>query len=107
MEEQSVHQVQGEISPTSGKAITALVLGILSIIIPYIGLIIGIVGIIFAVLALKEIRRTGKAGRGMAIAGLVTSIIGTALYALIIGFLIVGIAVFMENDSYMYIINML
>ncbi|MEC0235017.1 DUF4190 domain-containing protein [Paenibacillus kribbensis] len=77
------------VPPTNSKAVASMVLGILSIVIPYLGLIIGIVGIILSSLSLKEINRHGEQGRGMAIAGLVCSIIGTLIYALIIIFLVV------------------
>lgn len=78
---------------TNGKSIAALVLGILSIIFPYIGFIIGIIAIVFANLALKEIKRKGEQGRGMAIAGLVCGIIATAIYAIILIVVIIGIVV--------------
>ncbi|WP_226002940.1 DUF4190 domain-containing protein [Paenibacillus sp. BJ-4] len=77
------------VPPTNSKAVASMVLGILSVVIPYLGLIIGIVGIILSSLSLKEINRYGEQGRGMAIAGLVCSIIGTLIYALIILFLVV------------------
>ncbi len=70
--------------PTSNKAIASLVLGILSIIIPYIGLIIGIIAIVIAKKAFNEIDKFGYNGRGLATAGLITGIIGCALYAFII-----------------------
>ena len=69
---------------TNGKSITSLVLGILSVTIPYVGILIGIVAIIFASLAFKEIRVRMEQGRGLAIAGLVCGIIGTAIYVLLI-----------------------
>ncbi|WP_239618107.1 DUF4190 domain-containing protein [Cohnella mopanensis] len=75
---------------TNGKSIAALVLGILSIVLPYVGFLIGIVAIIFASISFKEIKRNQEQGRGMAIAGLVCGIVGTAIYAIII--LIVVIA---------------
>lgn len=67
---------------SNGFAIAALVLGIVSIVFSFIalswlGLILGIVGIILAVNAKK------KNPSGMATAGLVLSIIGTVLCALI------------------------
>ena len=71
---------------SNGFAIAALVLGILSILssftimwvgLGWIGLIIGIVGIVLGVMAKK------KNPTGMATAGLVLSIIGTVLCALI------------------------
>ncbi len=74
---------------TSGKSIASLVLGILSLVIPYVGLVLGIVGIVLSKNALNEISKFNYNGRGMAIAGLTTSIIGCALYGLIILFLIV------------------
>lgn len=87
---------------TNGKAIAALVLGILAIIIPYIGFILGIIAIILGALSLKEIAKASEQGRGLAIAGLVCGIIGTALYALLILILIIGFITFgaMESNSY-------
>ncbi|WP_438347757.1 DUF4190 domain-containing protein [Paenibacillus sp. FA6] len=73
---------------TNGKSITALVLGILSIALPYIGFLIGIIAIIFASLSFKELKYKNEEGRGMAVAGLVCGIVGTALYAIIIVLLI-------------------
>ncbi|KYG96502.1 DUF4190 domain-containing protein [Paenibacillus sp. SEL1] len=77
------------VPPTNSKAVASMVLGILSVVIPYLGLIIGIVGIILSSLSLKEINRHGEQGRGMAIAGLVCSIIGTLIYTLIIIFIVI------------------
>lgn len=76
---------------TNGKSIAALVLGILAVVLPYIGLIIGIIAIVFANIAFKEIKRNGDQGRGLAIAGLVCGIVGTALYAIIILIVIIAI----------------
>lgn len=70
--------------PASGKAIAALVLGILSLVVPYVGLILGIVGIVFAKKALYEIATQNLGGKGMAVAGLTTSIIGVSLYSFIL-----------------------
>ncbi|GGF62653.1 hypothetical protein GCM10010912_04720 [Paenibacillus albidus] len=69
---------------TNGKSIASMVLGILSIVIPYIGFLFGIVAIILAAISLKEIRRTYEEGRGMAIAGLVCGIVGSLIYAILI-----------------------
>ncbi|WP_339285792.1 DUF4190 domain-containing protein [Paenibacillus sp. FSL R5-0486] len=69
---------------TNSKSIVSLVLGILSVTIPYVGILMGIVAIIFASLAFKEIRVRMEQGRGLAIAGLVCGIIGTAMYVLLI-----------------------
>lgn len=84
---------------TNGKSIAALVLGILSIVTPYIGLLFGIVAIILSAISLKEIRNRYEGGRGLAIAGLVCGIIGTIIYALLILlFVIVLFAAFNIND---------
>ena len=69
---------------TNGKAIASMVLGILSIIIPYIGIILGIFGIIFAKKSFREINENNQNGRGMAITGLTTSIVGLSIYVLIL-----------------------
>lgn len=69
---------------TNGKSVAALVLGILSIVIPYIGLLFGIVAIILSAISLKEIRTRYEQGKGMAIAGLVCGIVGTLIYAVLI-----------------------
>jgi hypothetical protein len=61
----------------SGKAIAAMVLGISGILMCFLG-VVSVLAIIFALLSLKQIKTSGGAisGRGMAIAGLVTGIVG-------------------------------
>jgi len=83
---------------TNSKSIAALVLGILSVIIPYLGFLIGIFAIIFASISLKEIKLRMEQGRGLAIAGLVCGIIGTAIYAIIILVLLVAAAFYVSTD---------
>lgn len=110
MEQNPYHSTQPNYPPqpvymvpkTNGKSIAAMVLGILSIVVPYIGFIIGIVGIVFSSLSLKEIRKTGEQGRGMAIAGMVCSIIGTVIYAIILFLLVIAFVFYVDsvNNSY-------
>ncbi|MFD0590093.1 DUF4190 domain-containing protein [Paenibacillus sp. GCM10027627] len=69
---------------TNGKAIATLVLGILSLVLFYVGFVPGVVGIILGAISLKEIKKSGDQGRGLAIAGLVCSIIGTLLWGIIL-----------------------
>lgn len=57
-------------APTNGKSIAGFVLGILSIVVPYIGFLLGIIAIILSALSLKEIRNRYEQGKGLAIAGL-------------------------------------
>ncbi len=87
---------------TNSKSIASMVLGILAIILPYIGLILGIIAIVMSKLAFNEINRMQEQGRGMAIAGLVCGIIGTAIYAIIILVLIVVGLFIAANDSSIY-----
>jgi len=86
---------------TNTKSIVALILGILAIMVPYIGFFIGIAAIIYASLSLKEIKRVNEQGKGLAVAGLVTGIIGTAIYGIILlVVVIVVIASFSEPSVY-------
>ncbi|MCA9477648.1 MAG: DUF4190 domain-containing protein [Nanoarchaeota archaeon] len=81
---------------SNGKSIAALVLGILSVLIPFIGIIFGILAIIFGIQGKKQIQETGEAGKGMATAGLVLGIIGVAY--LFLWILIGGLAYFGALD---------
>ena len=87
-------------APTNGLAVTSMVLGIVSIVFLCLGafggiitLPAGIAGIIFGAIGLNQIGKGtfSSASRGMAIAGLITSIIG---FAIAVIFIIFVIAVF-------------
>ena len=69
------YQPQGR----NGMAIAALVLGIVGLVtsIVFIGGALGIVGLILGIVSLRSSKRTGT-GRGMAIGGIVTSILAMA-----------------------------
>lgn len=68
-------------APTNGNAITGLIFGILSVTCICGGLPIGAVGIIFSCIALSQLNANpGQKGRGMAIAGLVLSIVGVLVW---------------------------
>lgn len=66
-------------SGTNGFAVAALILGILGFFTLPIPL-----AVVFGFVALSQIRRTGQAGRGMAIAGIVLAGVWTVLVALLI-----------------------
>ena len=55
--------------------IAAMVLGIISLIIPYVGILLAVAGIILAAMALNEIKEFGDQGRGMALAGLICAML--------------------------------
>ena len=72
----SSNGVQQQNSGTSGFAITALVLGIVTWILGWFTFAIpGILGIVFGAIAMSQCKKTGKSGYGMAVAGFVLSII--------------------------------
>lgn len=80
-------------APTNNNAITGLVFGILSVLCacsPF-----GIIGIIFSCIALSQINKnTGQKGKGMAIAGLVLSIVGVSIS--------IGSALFLPHHNLRY-----
>jgi len=68
----------------SGKAIAALVLGILSLVAP-LGIVLGIIAIVLGSLARKEIQAdAGLEGDGMALAGIVTGAVGSVLFVVLV-----------------------
>lgn len=78
---------------TNGMAIAGMVLGILSIVTVYpcCGLPFNILGLIFSAVALSQIKRNPhQQGKGMANAGLVCSLIGLSILALLFLFGIAG-----------------
>jgi Domain of unknown function (DUF4190) len=82
------------IERSSGKATAALVLGILSIVfcwLSFLDAVFIVLGLVFGLLALGETKVSGVSGRGMAIAGLVCTIVG-ALIATVLTVLIINAA---------------
>ncbi|MET0822639.1 MAG: DUF4190 domain-containing protein [Aeromicrobium sp.] len=77
---------------TSTKAVLGLVFGIISILFCYVGLVIGPVAIVLSVMARNEIDEAPPGaveGRGMAIAGLVTGILGTLIWGAVIALIVI------------------
>ena len=80
---------------TNGTAIAGMVLGILSILslYPVLGFPCNLIGIITSSVALKQIKRNPpQHGRGMALAGLVCSIISAVIALLVIGVILIVIS---------------
>lgn len=93
----------------TGLAVAALVLGIIALVTSCFGfnIIIGIVGIIFAAVYLAKKQ---SARRGMAIAGLVLSIISIAVFVILVILLVVfalsgTYAMFMSDPLYQEMYN--
>ncbi len=77
-----------ETKGTSGMSVTAMVLGIIGLVFvwaPFIGLVCSILGIIFGAIGISQTRKNPNlSGRGMAVAGLVTGIIGAGIWVILI-----------------------
>jgi len=76
----------------NGMAIAALVLGIVSIpggFTVWIGLIAGVLGIVFGIIGLRRASQPGGRGKGMAVAGLATGVVGLVL-SIVVGLFIVN-----------------
>ena len=80
-------------APTSSKATTSLILGIVSVVM--CGLLLGIPAMIIARQAKREIRESqGRlGGEGLATAGFVTGLIGT-IWSVVVGLVFVALAIF-------------
>ncbi|MBU7595260.1 DUF4190 domain-containing protein [Metabacillus halosaccharovorans] len=74
----------------NSKSIAALTLGILAIVIPYIGFILGIIGVILSSKALSEISAHHQNGYGLAVAGRMCSIVGIVLQLILLFLVFLG-----------------
>lgn len=77
-------EYMSEFKPSNSKAIVSLIMGVLSLLIPFIGIILGILGLIFAAKSKQEMKLTGETGNGLVTAGKVCSIIGIILNVIVI-----------------------
>lgn len=82
----------------NNKSIVSLTLGILAIIVPYIGIILGIIGIFISSKSIIEIERSNERGKGLAITGRVCSIVGICFQFLLIILLLLSISVYFMID---------
>ena len=88
---------QGAPAKANGFGITALVLGILSIpagFLSWPGILLGLLAIIFGVLGLRRVKARRADNKGMALAGLITGIVG-----LVIGAIVLAAAVWFVNNA--------
>lgn len=82
---------------TNNKSIYSLILGITSILLPFIGLILGALGIIISCKSIKEIKNSKEKGLGFAKSGRVISVISICYQLLIIIALILFVNVKSSN----------
>jgi len=77
----------GRPSPRNGLAITSLVLGILALLtcwLTFPGIILGILAVIFGGIGIARGRADRVSNKGMAIAGLITGVLGAAVGAVLL-----------------------
>ena len=82
---------QGAPAKSNGLGIAALVLGILSIPAAFFvgaGIVFGLLAIIFGIIGLRRVKARRADNKGMAIAGLITGIIGALLSIVVIALLV-------------------
>jgi hypothetical protein len=85
---------------TNSMAVASMVLGITSLLVLLLcllGFIPAIVGLVLGIVAFRQIKLTGSDGRGMAIAGVVTSVV-----TLVLTVVLVLIVVANDDDEYDY-----
>jgi hypothetical protein len=88
--------------PTSGSAIASLILGIASILFYPLGLILGPLALHYGRTGLDQADMQGFGGRGMAVAGRVTGIIGIIFGALFLFAVIMSAAAGGGSDAGAY-----
>ncbi|MBB5171953.1 DUF4190 domain-containing protein [Texcoconibacillus texcoconensis] len=84
---------------TNTKAVISLVVGVVSIVLvyfPMFGFPLSITGIVLGILALREIKQTQEPGRGVAISGLICSILG---FVVAILFTLTVVYIFLELSA--------
>ncbi|MBJ7338050.1 DUF4190 domain-containing protein [Mycolicibacterium sp.] len=82
---------------TNGKAIAALVTSLVGL--TFCGLP-SFVGVILGIIAMRECKRTGQDGHGMALAGVIVGSVATALFVVIIIIYVIGIAAALSDPTY-------
>ena len=72
---------------TSGMAVAGMVLGILSLVLFWASLLaplLAILGIVFSVIGMSQSSKPGWTGMGMAVAGLVCSLVTAAIWVILV-----------------------
>lgn len=75
---------------TDGMSIAAIATGICGLVgvLPFIG---SILGIVFGIIGMKRTRENGTGGRGLALTGIITGVVGLVLLLLVIVFIVIAI----------------
>lgn len=80
-----------ELEETNSKSIISIGLGILSIIVPFVGLFFGIIGLIMYKEGIKESNTSNEKDKGLVISARILSIVGICIQLLHILFGLLGI----------------
>jgi hypothetical protein len=83
-------------TPTNSNAIVALILGIAGLVACQLA---GPVAVVFGLKARREIRQTGEQGDGLALAGVITGAVASALLALVAIMVIVFVIIAAASSS--------
>jgi uncharacterized membrane protein len=72
--------------PRTGTSVAGMVLGICSLVLPFVGLLTAIVGLVLSIDGMQNYRagRNTQSGRGMAIAGIWCSIVAMVIWLIVI-----------------------
>ncbi|WP_177891215.1 DUF4190 domain-containing protein [Vallicoccus soli] len=95
------HRESHKPAKTSAAAVFALVFGlaallsVLTVILSPLGLVLGIIGIVLGIVGMKMAGRVGVTGKGVAIGGLVLSILAVLLAAV----LAAGVTTFLNDEG--------
>ena len=95
------HDMNEQPARTSAGAVASLVLGVVSLV--FLGLLAGIPAVICGHVSLSNMNRDALlAGRGMAIAGLITGYVGIAWSLIVLACLIVMIGTASATEPFIY-----
>jgi hypothetical protein len=83
-------------APTNSNAIVALILGVAGLVVCQLA---GPAAVLFGMKARREIRQTGEQGDGLALAGLITGAIASAILALFVVGLVVLVIIAAASSS--------
>ncbi|NIK12367.1 DUF4190 domain-containing protein [Alkalibacillus almallahensis] len=86
-----------EKTKTNSNSVISLTIGILSILIPFIGLFLGVFGVVTSRKAIKEIEKNREDGRGLANSGLICSSVGIVIQLFVVLGYIAFISITTEN----------
>jgi hypothetical protein len=81
-------------APSNGLGVSALVLGIVGVVlawVPFLGFILGVLATVFGAVGLSYARKGKATNKGMAIAGLVLGIIAIVFWPLVLGTIVASV----------------